>query len=157
MSQFLTADLPGTGGNYKEHPDDFQVEEIPLYPCSGSGEHLYLWIEKSGISTRELLSQLGNGLKIKDRELGYAGLKDARARTRQMISIPFSAAGRLKRLELRKASILQTERHGNKLRLGHLAGNRFSIRLRNVNAQALPRAAAILEILQQRGRTEPLR
>ena len=68
-----------------------------------------------------------------------------------MISIPFSAAGRLKRLELRKASILQTERHGNKLRLGHLAGNRFSICLRNVNAQALPRAAAILEILQQRG------
>ena len=151
MSTYLTADLPGTGGHYKEHPNDFQVDEIPLYPCSGSGEHLYLWIEKNGISTRELLSQLSKGLQIKEQELGYAGLKDARARTRQMISIPADRAKRLETLELRNASILHSDRHGNKLRLGHLAGNRFTIRLRDVNPQALPHAKAILQVLQQRG------
>ena len=151
MNAYLTADLPGTGGNYKEQADDFQVEELPLYPCSGSGEHLYLWIEKSGISTRELLGQLCKGLRIHERELGYAGLKDARARTRQMISVPDSCAERLATLKLQQATILKTERHGNKLRLGHLAGNRFNIRLHNVSAAALPRAAAILRVLEQRG------
>lgn len=56
---WLTENLPGTGGIYKQDPQDFQVEEIPLYPCSGEGEHLYLWIEKAGITTHELLNQSG--------------------------------------------------------------------------------------------------
>ncbi len=148
---WLTAELPGTGGSYKELPEDFQVEELPLYPCSGVGEHLYLWIEKVGISTRELLTQLAKGLQLKERELGYAGLKDARARTRQMISIPARCENRLDRLELRKARILSRQRHGNKLRLGHLAGNRFTIRLRQVHPQAAGRAEALLQMLQERG------
>ncbi len=148
---WLTADLPGTGGIYKEQPEDFQVEEIPLYPCSGRGEHLYLWIEKEGISTHELLNQLKKGLKIKDREIGYAGLKDARARTRQMVSIPFRNAQKLDQLQLRKAAILQSQRHGNKLRLGHLAGNRFTIRLRNCHPEAVQRATEILQVLEQQG------
>jgi tRNA pseudouridine13 synthase len=151
VSSYLTAELPGTGGGYKEQADDFQVEEIPLYPCCGSGEHLYLWIEKSGISTRELLSQLAKGLRIQERDIGYAGLKDARARTRQMISLPESCAKRLATLQLQQATILKTDRHSNRLRLGHLAGNRFSIRLHNVVAAALPRAEAILQLLQRQG------
>lgn len=148
---YLTAELPGTGGRYKENVEDFRVEEIPLYPCSGTGEHLYLWIEKEGISTRELLGQLSRGLKLPERELGYAGLKDARALTRQMISLPANCADRLASLHLHKARVLRTERHSNKLRLGHLAGNRFTIRLRDVHPQAAVRAQAILQVLQQRG------
>ena len=148
---YLTAELPGTGGRYKENVEDFTVEEIPLYPCSGMGEHLYLWIEKAGITTRDLLNQLSRGLKLTDRELGYAGLKDARALTRQMISIPATAAARLDALQLHKARILSTNRHGNKLRLGHLAGNHFTIRLREVHPRAADRARAILEVLRQRG------
>ncbi len=151
MSNFLTAELPGTGGNYKQQADDFQVEEIPLYPCSGNGEHLYLWIEKTGVSTRELLSQLCRGLQLKERDIGYAGLKDARARTRQMISIPARCSERLATLQLRNVTILKNQLHGNKLRMGHLAGNRFRICLREVNPQALPRAEEILSMLQQRG------
>ncbi|HKJ05044.1 MAG TPA: tRNA pseudouridine(13) synthase TruD [Geopsychrobacteraceae bacterium] len=148
---FLTADLPGTGGHYKEHPDDFLVEEIPLYACSGSGEHLYLWIEKEGISTRELIRQLARGLNLKERELGYAGLKDARARTRQQISIPANRELQLDRLNLRQARILSTTRHGNKLRLGHLAGNNFTIRLRATCPDAHCRAESILNRLRTLG------
>lgn len=147
----LTADLPGTGGIYKEVADDFQVEEIPLYPCSGSGEHLYLWIEKVGISTRELIGQLGRALRLNEREIGYAGLKDARARTKQMISVPARCVNQLNSLQLRQANILQHSLHGNKLRLGHLAGNRFTIRLRDTHPEAATRAEAILKILEQRG------
>jgi tRNA pseudouridine13 synthase len=148
---YLTADLPGTGGHYKELPEDFWVEEIPRYPCSGVGEHLYLWVEKEGISTRDLLGQLSRGLQLPERELGYAGLKDARARTRQMISIPAGGADRLEALQLQRARILRVERHANKLRLGHLAGNRFSIRLRDVHPEAAARAQAICRVLQQQG------
>lgn len=148
---FLTADLPGTGGVYKEQPSDFQVEEIPLYPCSGDGEHLYLWTEKEGITTHELLNQLKRGLKLRESEIGYAGLKDARAKTRQMLSIPAKCAARLDALQLRNASILQLQRHSNKLRLGHLAGNRFTLLLRETAPDARQRAEAILQALKQKG------
>ena len=148
---WLTAELPGVGGLYKQTPEDFQVDEIPLYPCSGDGEHLYLWIEKSGITTRNLLSQIAQGLKLKDRDLGYAGLKDARALTRQMISISFNKIGQIEKLKLKDAKILKTCRHSNKLRLGHLAGNRFTITLRETHEDALRRADAILKQLQLRG------
>ncbi|SHJ31362.1 tRNA pseudouridine13 synthase [Malonomonas rubra DSM 5091] len=149
--KLLTADLPGTGGIYKQEAQDFQVEEIPLYPCSGVGEHLYLWIEKEGISTHELLNQLKKELRIKDREIGYAGLKDARARTRQMISVPARCEKKLQQARLRQATIINSNRHGNKLRLGHLAGNRFSIRLRNVGPDGAKRAQAILDVLASTG------
>lgn len=148
---WLTENVPGIGGIYKQSPEDFQVEEIPLYPCSGEGEHLYLWIEKSGISTRDLLTQLTRGLKLKERDLGYAGLKDARALTRQMISMPFNKLDQVRKLNMNKAKILNIDRHGNKLRLGHLAGNRFTITLRETDVDALTRAGEILKQLQKRG------
>jgi len=148
---WLTEDSPGIGGIYKQTTEDFQVNEIPLYPCSGEGEHIYLWIEKSGITTRNLLSQLAKGLKIKERDLGYAGLKDARALTRQMISVPFSQLDQIGKLNLNNAKILQINRHDNKLRLGHLAGNHFTITVRETDSEPLPRAKQILEQLQKRG------
>ncbi|MDT8420482.1 MAG: tRNA pseudouridine(13) synthase TruD [Desulfuromonadales bacterium] len=149
--KFQTSDLPGTGGHYKAHPRDFQVEEIPLYPCSGTGEHLYLWVEKEGITTRELLRQLAHGLDLNERDIGYAGLKDARALTRQQLSVPANRAARLGGLRLRQAKILAATRHGNKLRLGHLAGNRFSIRLQDTPPDSCRRAEAVLQRLQITG------
>ena len=148
---WLTAELPGTGGRYKVSPEHFQVEEIPLYPCSGSGEHLYLWVQKRGITTGELVHQLARGLELSERRIGYAGLKDARALTRQMVSIPATAEARLNGLRLKQAEILSSERHSNKLRLGHLRGNRFRIRLQNTRPRPADRAAAILEQLGRRG------
>lgn len=148
---WLTQDIPGTGGIYKESPEDFQVEEIPLYPCCGEGEHLYLWIEKRGISTRNLLGQLARGLRLNEREIGYAGLKDARALTRQMVSIPGGKADQLPQLKLEKAELLESSRHTNKLRIGHLSGNRFRIRLRQTHPAATERAETILALLQQQG------
>ncbi len=149
--KYATHSLPGIGGRYKQTPADFQVEEIPLYPCSGEGEHLYLWIEKTGITTHELLTQLARKLKIRERAIGYAGLKDARALTRQMVSIPFDCLDRLGHLTLEKAKILKIDRHGNKLRLGHLKGNLFTITLHETIADPRPRLEAILAALQKCG------
>ncbi|WP_432822691.1 tRNA pseudouridine(13) synthase TruD, partial [Trichloromonas sp.] len=132
MSSYLTATVPGTGGTIKESPEDFLVEEIPLYPPCGEGEHLYLLVEKEGVSTHDMLHRLAKALKVKEREIGYAGLKDAKARTRQTVSITGVKPEQVKALEFEDIRILDARFHGNKLRLGHLAGNRFTIRLRRV-------------------------
>jgi len=84
---FLTRDLPGVGGIVKTRPEDFFVEELPLYEPSGSGTHVYAQIEKKGLGTREALDRVARALGILRRDIGSAGLKDAHAVARQWISI----------------------------------------------------------------------
>ncbi|MCM2265877.1 MAG: tRNA pseudouridine(13) synthase TruD [Desulfuromonadales bacterium] len=151
MSNYLTAMLPGTGGTLRQEPADFFVEEIPLYEACGEGDHLYVTVEKSGITTFDLLHHLARALHCPERELGYAGLKDARAVTRQTVSIPARRPQDVAGLELPGVRILGARMHRNKLRLGHLAGNRFHIRIHRPQPEALPRAEAILGVLQNLG------
>src|SRR5262249_61514501 len=80
----LTAPLPGIGGSIKQVPDDFEVEEIPAYEPSGSGDFLYLWIEKRDMGAEYFARQIARRLEIPPGEVGTAGLKDRRAVTRQM-------------------------------------------------------------------------
>ena len=149
---FVTAELPGTGGQLRQSEDDFQVEEIPAYLPSGSGQHLFAWIEKRNLTTHEAVRLLARQARVAERDIGTAGLKDKRAVTRQWISLldakeadleGFSQDGSLRVLEVR--------RHGNKLKTGHSRGNRFRIAVRNAISGALPRAQAILEALRTRG------
>ncbi len=144
----LTAQLPGSGGHIRSHPEDFTVEEIPLYLPEGSGSHAYAFVEKRGLTTRDLvLALLRQGLK--EKEIGVAGLKDKYAVTRQWLSVPNRHAAAFTALEkLDGAEVLETSRHRNKLGTGHLRGNRFSIRVRGGNAVA---AAAVLEVLETQG------
>ena len=146
-----TGDLPGIGGSYKLCPEDFFVEELPLYPCSGQGEHLYLQIEKRGLSTPEMLRQVAASLNLPAREIGYAGLKDAQAITRQWISVPANCEQRLARLDQLQCQVLATNRHDNKLRLGHLAGNRFRLLVRKPGPQAKQKADLILQRFERQG------
>lgn len=151
MKRYLTASVPGTGGAIREEPDDFFVEEIPLYLPCGEGEHLYLTVEKRGITTFELLHRLAQTLKIPERELGYAGLKDARATTRQTVSIPGVRPEEAASLSIDGVRVLDARLHRNKLRTGHLAGNRFVVRVRGVGQGALASATDILARLRTAG------
>lgn len=151
MTEFLTAQLPGTGGSIRQQPEDFQVDELPLYEPCGEGDHLYLRVEKRGLTTYDLLRELAAALKCNERDLGYAGLKDARAVTRQTISVPQRNADDLAGLQIPGVTILAATLHRNKLRPGHLAGNRFRIRIHRPEAQAMPRAEAILGVLEDIG------
>lgn len=141
---YLTADLPGTGGEIKESPEDFSVEEIPLYEPCGEGEHLYIKIEKTNLTTHDLVRKAAATFSVPERDIGYAGLKDARATTRQTISIPLVSPDQAKQLEDENITVLSAIKHKNKLRLGHLHGNQFAIRIRETSENALPRAKAIL-------------
>ena len=151
---FLTAEIPGMGGVIKTRFADFVVEEIPAYEFSGEGTHILAQIEKMGLPTLEALHRIAAALGLRRKQIGYAGLKDARAVTRQWISIEHIDPERLNQLKLDQIKILQITRHSNKLKLGHLAGNRFIIRIRQLElplSQAVHRAQAITEVLTRRG------
>lgn len=128
----LTEDVPGCGGAFKLVPEDFEVEELPAYAPSGEGEHLYLWVEKRGRDTRELVKALAGALGVDEGDIGVAGMKDRQAITRQLLSVPAKAEPRVADFALEGVRVLWTRRHGNKLRTGHLKGNRFRLRLRGV-------------------------
>jgi tRNA pseudouridine13 synthase len=148
---FLTADLPGTGGTLKQEPEDFVVEEIPAYEPCGEGEHLFLWVEKQDVSGEELLRHVARRLAIPSGDVGMAGIKDRRAITRQWISVPARCEPLAAQIETERIRVLRAARHGNKLRTGHLHGNRFSICVRDVTESAADRAERIAEIVARLG------
>ncbi|MEQ9461152.1 MAG: tRNA pseudouridine(13) synthase TruD [Phycisphaeraceae bacterium] len=152
----LTANLPGIGGVIKERPEDFLVEEAPLYEPSGEGEHVYLYIEKRELPTAEVVRRLAKAFRVSRNDIGYAGLKDKHAVTRQLLSVYLPnqkhEAERLANVEMPpRLKVLWHTRHTNKLRRGHHAGNRFVIRIRRVNATAVVHARATLKQIEQVG------
>lgn len=118
---------------FKQNKDDFVVTEIPLYEFSGEGEHLVLKFRKKDLTTWDAVQILSDSLGCKSKEIGYAGLKDKNALTVQHISIPASCEEKLKSFNHAQIKILETTRHNNKIRVGHLKGNKFFIRLKRVN------------------------
>src|SRR5581483_10492101 len=146
----LTQGLPGLGGRLKVELEDFEVEEIPAYEPSGSGEFLYLWVEKRDMGAEYFTRQVARRLEIGPGEVGMAGLKDRRAVTRQWVSVPAGAEPHLARLDGDGMRLLQVSRHGNKLRVGHLRGNRFRILLRDASADDAA-LAAVVQRLREHG------
>jgi tRNA pseudouridine13 synthase len=147
----LTADLPGIGGRIRSVPEDFEVEEVPAYEPSGSGDFLYLWVEKRDMGAEYFARQVARRLGIAPAEVGTAGLKDRHAVTRQMVSVPASVESQLSQLEGDGIHVLRVSKHTNKLKPGHLHGNRFRILIRNVEAEAANRLPALLERLRRDG------
>jgi len=149
---FATEDLPGTGGAVGPQPEDFQVDEIPLYAFSGEGEHLYVRIRKRRMTTRDAVLAVARAAGVPPNEIGSAGMKDKHAVTTQWLSLPLRRAAPIDAWSLPDGlETLEVSRHGNKLRTGHLQGNAFRIRLIGVDADADARAAAITARLRERG------
>ncbi|MCD6174576.1 MAG: tRNA pseudouridine(13) synthase TruD [Planctomycetes bacterium] len=151
---YLTTNIAGIGGTIKTIPADFVVEEIPQYEFSGEGTHVYALIQKKNMSTQNMMNLVARHVGIRTLDVGYAGRKDARAITRQWISIEHIDPVKLAELESPKLKILDITRHTNKLKVGHLKGNRFTIRLRNLSRpiqEAVPIAEQIMEILSIKG------
>lgn len=118
---------------FSKNSNDFVVREKALYEFSGSGEHLILHIQKKDLSTSEALRILSEISGIKMRDFGYAGLKDKQGLTSQFISMPKKFDGFLSNFSHPKIKILESFIHNNKLRIGHLKGNSFFIRLKKVS------------------------
>jgi tRNA pseudouridine13 synthase len=131
---FLTDGYPGIGGRLRVRPEDFDVEEIPLYEASGYGEHLFVNITRVQLTTKEMQAGLARLFGLKRSQIGFAGLKDKRARTSQTFSIGVGlqeasfADEAASRIEDQLGIKVNWARfHRNKLKTGHLLGNRFSV------------------------------
>ncbi len=147
----LTAGLPGIGGRIKSSPEDFEVEEIPAYEPSGTGDHLFLWVEKRDLGAEFFLRQIARRLELPLGEIGTAGLKDRRAVTRQMVSVPARVEERVGQLEGDGIRLLAIHRHGNKLKPGHLRGNRFRILIRDTHPDSATLLQPLVEQLRAQG------
>ncbi|EEO26632.1 tRNA pseudouridine(13) synthase TruD [Helicobacter winghamensis] len=128
---------------FRQSPRDFVVEEVPLYPFNGDGMHLVLKIRKKNLTTFELLKILSNHLGIKEKDIGYAGLKDKNALTIQHISLPYFIKDKLENFIHPDIKILDSNLHHNKIKIGHLKGNKFFLRVKKLsplNAQKIVQA-----------------
>ncbi|MCB2190945.1 MAG: tRNA pseudouridine(13) synthase TruD [Deltaproteobacteria bacterium] len=152
---FITPDLSGVGGAIKAEPSHFVVEELPLYMPEGVGPHLYLRISREGMTTRSLADRLAQVFDLSPRDVGFAGLKDKQAKAVQSFSLPLDslapqqAAQRIQ--DELPVEVLEAGRHQNKLKTGHLLGNRFTILVTGVQDGALQAAQAVAEAINQRG------
>lgn len=129
----------GASATLKQLNEDFIVTELPLQPPCGEGEHIWLDIEKNGANTAFVAQQLAEAAGVTERDVGYAGLKDRHAITRQWFSIYLPIGkGQGETLDLTllahpEFKVLSQSRHLKKLRPGDLQGNRFRIVLRDVS------------------------
>jgi tRNA pseudouridine13 synthase len=124
----------GASATLKHLNEDFVVTELPLQLPAGEGEHVWLDVEKNGANTAFVAQQLAEAAGVQDRDVGYAGLKDRHALTRQWFSIylPKGETPDLTQLQHPEFKVLAQSRHVKKLRPGDLQGNHFRIVLRDV-------------------------
>jgi tRNA pseudouridine13 synthase len=152
---FITADLPGIGGEIKAEPAHFVVEEIPLYQPVGEGEHIYVCLTREGWTTRALQKRLTDLFGLREVDVGCAGLKDKHARVTQTFSLLLrdadeaTVARRIQ--EALPVEVAWTRRHRNKLRRGHLLGNRFHIVVLYPEQEAMAQAETIAQALRTHG------
>lgn len=151
-------ELPRVGGAAPLHavlraqPEDFVVEELLAQEADGAGEHAWLWVEKRGANTEWVARRLAQFAGVPAAAVGYAGLKDRHAITRQAYSVQLAGkpAPDWSRLDVPGVSVLAATRHARKLKRGALRGNRFSLVLRDVMGDRAT-ADALLGDMETRG------
>ena len=142
---------PVARGVIKQQPEDFYVEELWTEPFSGSGEHVMLWLEKTGQNTEYVARQLARAAGVRDMDIGYSGLKDRWAVTRQWFSVYLGNKPEpdWQNVSLEGVSILAVTRHHKKLRRGEHGGNLFRLTIRSL--QQAEGVDSALQQIQQRG------
>ena len=147
-------DLEGIGGHIGPDPEDFVVDEVPLYAASGQGDHWYVRLRKRGATTLELRDAVAQAAQVAAGDVGYAGMKDKHAVTTQWLSVPVLRSQPPEAWRLpEQFALLEATRHTNKLRLGHLDSNRFTIRLVDLAPGGVDKLAPLAERLTSQGIT----
>ena len=136
---------------FKITPEDFIVEELPLYEPSREGTHTFFAIQKRNVSTLEAINRIARELQVSPRDFGYAGLKDKNAITTQVLSVEGVPPERVLKIEQPAIEVLWAEQHRHKLRVGHLRGNRFEITVRDFDQDQLPIIKRGMEELVTKG------
>ncbi len=135
----------------RTEPEDFRVEELPLYPLSGEGGHTFVRIEKRLVTTEDVAKLLARAAGVGARDVGYAGRKDRIAVATQWFSVPGLDPQRALDLRFEGVRVIEATVHGHKLRTGQLRGNRFEIAVRDVDDEARDAARARLDEISRVG------
>ncbi len=143
LCPWATADLPGLGGRLGDALEDFVVDEVPAYAPSGEGSHFFVRVRKRDRNTAEVRGLLATAAGCPPMDVGFAGRKDRHAVTTQWFSVPRAPVDP----GVEGVELLEVVPHGHKLRIGHLRGNTFSIRLVDLEPEADLRLPALLERL----------
>jgi len=124
-----------SAGNIKTQVEDFFVEELMHPELSGEGEHVWLWVEKSGQNTEYVAGQIAQFANVKKMDVGLSGLKDRWAKTQQWFSVYLGAKSEpdWAAFDLEHVTILKHIRHSKKLRRGEHDANRFRIVVRELD------------------------
>ncbi|UCH28197.1 MAG: tRNA pseudouridine(13) synthase TruD, partial [Myxococcales bacterium] len=104
---YLTTGVAPIEAEFRSSPEDFEVEEVPAYAPSGSGEHVFALIEKRELTTRDAVRALCERVEADPDAAGWAGLKDRHAVTRQWISLAGTTPERVRRAEVEGVRVLQ--------------------------------------------------
>ena len=156
---------PGIGGSIRNSYEDFYVEEIPEITPQGEGPNVWIWIEKVGRTTLDVLLDISRDLHISRKRMGFAGMKDKKALTRQWICISnMDSESQLEEIinledNIRNTKFLKVVRGQKKLRMGQLIGNKFKIIIKDIPfnddikslEDAVIRAREILKQLEHTG------
>ena len=149
---------PRPPGSIKDTPQDFVVEELPAYAPSGEGTHVYVRFTKTDWTTLDAVRLIARALGCEPREAGFAGMKDKRAVATQTLSLqtprgvdPRDLASRAASATLDGIVVHEATPHGHKMKPGHLAGNRFTIAVRDVPRDRLADVAAAMDRVSAEG------
>ena len=140
---------PKARGCIKATAEDFRVEELLGYELDGSGEHIYLFVEKRGVNTQDLMHELARKLLVHPKHISFSGLKDKHAVTRQWISINTRKEIDIAALESPGVKILEASRHRGKLKRGSHRANAFEIVVREL--QSTEGLEAQIESIREQG------
>lgn len=126
--------VPLAEGSIRCSPEDFVVDEIPRVQPEGAGSHLWLWVEKRSANTDWVAKEIARLTAYAARDVGYAGLKDRHAITRQWFSVPLTQTTQetLENADIEGVKILDSHLHTRKLKRGTLDGNRFQLKIRQL-------------------------
>jgi tRNA pseudouridine13 synthase len=136
----------------KQQPEDFIVTEQISFPLTGTGEHIWFWVQKTNQNSEWAGKQLAKFCGITNREVGIAGKKDNHGETYQWISLhlPQKDNPDFSKINIQGVKVLRVVRHNKKLQTGGLSGNNFKLILRELkgNKQNIEQR---LDIIKEQG------
>ncbi len=126
---FYISDTEGTGGRLKAQPEDFVVKEISSHPEPvKNGKFTIARITAKNWETNRMIRLMSREMGISRERIGFAGTKDKRAVTTQLMSFE-GPSSLLDKIELQDISVSDLYTAKRKIQIGDLIGNEFEIRV----------------------------
>lgn len=133
LEVFLTEGIQGIGGKLRSTPEDFQVDELSILPpADPEGKFVIARVWHRNWEANRLVRRLGTNLRIGRAKVGFAGTKDGRSVSTQLMS--FNAPiEEVQALAIPDVKILEAYRARRMISIGDLVGNRFRIRVADID------------------------